>query len=158
MEYYGSHGSSALKYEKIIKVRDIKKEKQIRNRNIEIKSKKTKAALKREIMLSIMLIFIACVYVLVGYAEATSIRKEVTEIERELYIQKGLLLDKKGELEAGRSFENIYDVAVNTLGMNFATEDNYSYIMLVDDMEYELNGFKDRIKNLIYSFGNIILK
>lgn len=119
------------------------------------KQKKTNSSVKL-IYLFLAIVFLGvCLLILSRYADITSVRTSITNLEREKVELEKLKLDLIGELEGIKSSSQISEDAVLKLGMDYPTEGQIAYVSVKDS---SIEGFvkKPSIKEQIKEAFNMV--
>ena len=101
---------------------------------------KKRRAKQRKVHSSVKLMYIfmaiiflgVCLLILTRYADITSVRTSITQLERERIELEKIKLDLIGELEGIKSSGQIAEDAVLKLGMDYPTEGQTVYITVKD--------------------------
>ena len=132
---------------------DEKKQKQIR------KQKNRRKSMQKLSVMSILMVALAIsMVVLFKYASITSVRQEITKIEREKLDLEKTKMNLIADLEGIKTSSKISEDAMFKLGMIYPEEGQIIYISVEDGIENEKEpqiGFKAGIKNMFYMIVNL---
>lgn len=92
------------------------------------KHKRVRSINKRMYLSIAIISFIACLFILTGYAKITEIRLEITKMEKEVVELNKLKADLEGQLESLKSTTKISEEAMNNLGMIYPEKDQIVYV------------------------------
>lgn len=123
LSYYPEE-SYEIKKAKVKSIRDISK---TTKKNVKSK-RKDNSFLKLVYLLIPMILMVISIFVLVKYANITSVRSDITKMEREMIELERNRLDLVAELEGIKSSVRISEEAMYKLGMDYPSEDQIVYI------------------------------
>ena len=96
------------------------------------KQKKVQSSVKLMYIFMAIIFLGTCLLILTRYADITSVRTNITKLEREKVELERIKLDLIGELEGIKSSVQIAEDAVLKLGMDYPTEGQTAYITVKD--------------------------
>lgn len=120
--------------------------------------KRKSNALNRRMYLSCTIILlIASLFMLQGYATITSMRLEITKLENEVTELEKLKQDLSGTLEGLKTTTVVSEQAKNSLGMVYPDEGQIEYITVnetVLDGSYQVS-LHERVRNVMGLFASL---
>lgn len=123
-----------------------------------VKRKKKVRAINKSMYISIAIIFLlTSLFILFGYARISSIRMEITRIEREKAELEKIKQDLIGELETLKSTTKISEVAAHNLGMIYPDENQIVYVSVDNPIEEiaENSGLSQQLRRFLSIFSSL---
>lgn len=125
--------------------------------------KKTRKKKKSNSLFKLMSIFMAtivmviCIFILVRYANITSIRYELTKLEKQKHELESAKLNLLAELEGVKSSLKIAEDATYKLGMNYPEAGQVMYVSVDEEIIEVAKGqnFSEKLKKVLSLFSSL---
>lgn len=124
-----------LEKEYIEKRQNNKQKRVKKNKNNKNNKNKGKSLFKLTCFVSVILLMITGLYVLLGYANITKMRMEVTQLEKEKIELEKMKNDLAADLEGVKNSLKISEDAMYKLGMTYPQEGQIVYVSVDDFIE-----------------------
>lgn len=128
------------------------------NKKRKLKQNKVNSSVKLMYIFMAIIFLGVCLLILTRYADITSVRTSITQLEREKVELEKIKLDLIGELEGIKSSGQIAEDAILKLGMDYPTDGQTAYITVKDksmDNIIEKLSIKEQIERVLSQVASL---